>query len=245
MTEAIQAALITSGYRLITMLIGCVIVFLGYRLFSVGMFQNTTDLKAAWGEKNLTLKQASPGIFFALFGASIIATSLWRGVSIEQTRTQSEMQSQSGATLTTPKQPVISPPSNAIEQIPKETSSPNITIKPSQKTHQPNEQAKSPIASKGESSTIKWAFYGGKGSGANESLSNQLRRVLSDQALCLHGAIDENARESCHQNLLKKVKAVPQQIDINTIEELEQEYLKNPNPKTMEALLNMKFRFLR
>ena len=68
-----------------TVFVGGWIVFMGYRLFTTGVFERAGDLKAAWGENHLELKQAAPGTIFALFGAAILAIAIYKGVSYEQT----------------------------------------------------------------------------------------------------------------------------------------------------------------
>lgn len=63
-------------YRGLALLTGLVFGVMGYKLFVKGVFDKAGDLKAAWGERNLILKQASPGTFFALFGAAIITVTV-------------------------------------------------------------------------------------------------------------------------------------------------------------------------
>lgn len=76
-------------YRVSTIFVGGWIVFMGYRLFSVGVFQKATDLKAAWGDNHLELKQAAPGTIFALFGAAVLIFSIQKGISLEQSQSAS------------------------------------------------------------------------------------------------------------------------------------------------------------
>ena len=80
-----DAFTITMMYRMSLVLVGGWIVFMGYRLFTTGMFESASDLKLAWGENYLVLKQAAPGTIFALFGAAILAFSIFKGVFYEQT----------------------------------------------------------------------------------------------------------------------------------------------------------------
>ncbi|MBS0261392.1 MAG: hypothetical protein JSS02_05500, partial [Planctomycetes bacterium] len=49
-----------------------------------GVFERAGDLKAAWGDKHLTIKQAAPGTFFAVFGAIIVTVSLCRPVLFKE-----------------------------------------------------------------------------------------------------------------------------------------------------------------
>lgn len=86
MTEFVQVSLQIILYRIITILVGFGIIYLGYLLFRIGVYEKAGDLKAAWGDSYLTLKQATPGTFFALFGAIIISISLWQGIDIEKVK---------------------------------------------------------------------------------------------------------------------------------------------------------------
>ena len=80
MTEFIQGIAVIVLYRIVTIVCGLVIVYLGFVLFRLGVYEKAGELKAVWGTKNLTLKQAAPGTFFALFGACVIAVTVWRGL---------------------------------------------------------------------------------------------------------------------------------------------------------------------
>jgi len=61
-------------YRLAILILGGMSIYLGYRLF-VESFNQTNnseaELSAKFGDATLTLKNAAPGIFFAIFGAAI------------------------------------------------------------------------------------------------------------------------------------------------------------------------------
>lgn len=84
MSEFTYTATLVILYRIVTALSGLAIVYLGYLLFKIGVFEKPAELKASWGDKNLLLKQAAPGTFFALFGAAVIMASLWRGVTFDR-----------------------------------------------------------------------------------------------------------------------------------------------------------------
>jgi hypothetical protein len=71
-------------YKLTSLLIGFGLVYLGYKLFLAGIFEGGGDLNATFSDNKLTLKKASPGIFFALFGTIVIAMALWKGQELEQ-----------------------------------------------------------------------------------------------------------------------------------------------------------------
>jgi hypothetical protein len=74
--------LILVSYHIFITFAGCVISYLGYKLFRVGIFEKAGDLKAAFGGKYLTLRGGAPGTFFAILGAGVIIASTWRGVAL-------------------------------------------------------------------------------------------------------------------------------------------------------------------
>ncbi len=57
---------------------------MGYRLFMAGIWGKAGDLDAQFGENKLLLKKAAPGTFFVLFGAIIIALTIWKGLSFDK-----------------------------------------------------------------------------------------------------------------------------------------------------------------
>lgn len=82
MSEFMQAIVFLSIFRIIAIIIGLTIVYLGYLLFSEGMYERVEELKDALGSKYPYL--AIPGAFFVLFGALVIGISIWQGVKIKE-----------------------------------------------------------------------------------------------------------------------------------------------------------------
>lgn len=71
-------------YRLCALIIGFLLVRLGYLLFCKGVYEKAGDLTAAFGKDlKITLRAAAPGIFFAFFGVSVAVYSLSRGVAFQ------------------------------------------------------------------------------------------------------------------------------------------------------------------
>ncbi|HEX7759835.1 MAG TPA: hypothetical protein VF459_10050 [Caulobacteraceae bacterium] len=68
-------------YKLACLGVGIACVFMGYDLFMAGVLA-PADLKAANGSANLSLANAAPGTFFALFGCSVIGLTIWRGLDV-------------------------------------------------------------------------------------------------------------------------------------------------------------------
>jgi hypothetical protein len=70
-------------YKIITVIIGFIIVYWGYSLFKKGIFSESGNLIATWGSKSLLLKKAAPGTFFSLFGVIIILLAIFKGIRLE------------------------------------------------------------------------------------------------------------------------------------------------------------------
>ena len=70
MSEFVVVNLMVILFRTIMIGLGFGFAYLGYKLFVKGVYERAGELKAAWGDKNLVLKQAAPGTFFALFWRS-------------------------------------------------------------------------------------------------------------------------------------------------------------------------------
>lgn len=83
--DNLSDATLAVTYRIFTILAGTVIVYLGYRLFVLGIFEKAGELSAKWQGKSLAIRQAAPGTFFALFGSVIICVSIWKGVNLSVT----------------------------------------------------------------------------------------------------------------------------------------------------------------
>lgn len=88
MSEFMQAAVVVLTYRVVTVLCGTLIIFLGYLLFRIGVFEKAGELKGVWGDRRLVLKQGAPGTFFVVFGAIIVSVSIWKGVDLETIRSR-------------------------------------------------------------------------------------------------------------------------------------------------------------
>jgi hypothetical protein len=61
---------------LVCILVGAFLCWLGYRLFFKGL-SDKSDLNVEYGKIKFRIFRASPGIFFSLFGAVIVASSVW------------------------------------------------------------------------------------------------------------------------------------------------------------------------
>jgi hypothetical protein len=69
---------------------------MGYRLFRLGVFEKAGEFKATWGGRQMLIKAAAPGTFFAVLGACIVTVSSWKAVELtQQTREQRQPVDQS------------------------------------------------------------------------------------------------------------------------------------------------------
>lgn len=84
MSDFVRTVLIVTILRAVMVLAGVAFAYMGYRLFVRGIYDSTSDLHAVWADKKLAITKAGPGIFFALFGVVVVATSVWRGTGLSQ-----------------------------------------------------------------------------------------------------------------------------------------------------------------
>ena len=70
--------------KTLAMIIGAFICWLGYRLFITGIRKDKAELSFTKGEIKLQILNASPGIFFSLFGAVIIIISILQKESFKE-----------------------------------------------------------------------------------------------------------------------------------------------------------------
>lgn len=75
-----QISILIFLFKVISLLCGLFTIYLGYKLFVKGIFNEAGDFQATWKDINLLLKKAAPGTFFALFGAIVISISIHKGL---------------------------------------------------------------------------------------------------------------------------------------------------------------------
>lgn len=79
-----QIIISLTSYKIVSFLSGCAFAYMGYRLFISGIWGLAGDLETEFGDNKLVLKKAAPGTFFALFGAIIIAITLYKGLEFKK-----------------------------------------------------------------------------------------------------------------------------------------------------------------
>lgn len=70
-------------YKVASLLVGAGFAYMGYRLFTAGIWGNAGSFEAQHQDTALVLKNAAPGTFFALFGALVICVTLYKGLGFE------------------------------------------------------------------------------------------------------------------------------------------------------------------
>ena len=80
---ALWTVLIVAAYKIACLIAGVCFAYMGYRLFITGIQQSAGNLEASSPSGSLKLSKAAPGTFFALFGAAVIATTIYQGFDVE------------------------------------------------------------------------------------------------------------------------------------------------------------------
>jgi hypothetical protein len=87
-------------FKSLSIIVGFTVIYWGYKLFLKGFLNSTGNLSAFWGNKSIVFKNTAPGVFFTVFGASIILFSVIKGVNYTST-TKNKEQHLIADTLTT------------------------------------------------------------------------------------------------------------------------------------------------
>lgn len=77
----VRIALILSltAYKVACIVSGTMFGYLGYRLFSKGIWGDAGTLQSSYKDNKLLLKGAAPGSFFVVLGTIIVGTALLKG----------------------------------------------------------------------------------------------------------------------------------------------------------------------
>jgi hypothetical protein len=73
-------------YKIVCLVVGLVIVYLGYTLFVKGVFGESGDVEGSFKDYKLIVRKAAPGTYFVLFGSIIIGMIVFKGFSMEETK---------------------------------------------------------------------------------------------------------------------------------------------------------------
>jgi len=79
-----QIIISLSSYKIISLLVGLALSYMGYRLFMAGIWGNAGNMESNFGNNKIILKNAAPGTFFVLFGTIIISFTIYKGLEFDQ-----------------------------------------------------------------------------------------------------------------------------------------------------------------
>jgi hypothetical protein len=68
-------------YKVISVIAGLLLCYMGYRLFMSGVWGNSGDLTTQFGDTKLLLKSAAPGTFFVVLGTVVLLATIWKGLN--------------------------------------------------------------------------------------------------------------------------------------------------------------------
>jgi hypothetical protein len=71
-------------YKIICLLTGLAIIYLGYLLFIKGIFNESGDVKGRYQDYRLSISKAAPGTYFVLFGSLVITLTTFKGFSTDE-----------------------------------------------------------------------------------------------------------------------------------------------------------------
>src|SRR5690606_22581277 len=71
-------------YKIVSLIVGVFLCFMGYKLFAIGIWGNAGDAEGAFGNNRLVLKKAAPGTFFVLLGTIVIGLTIIKGMNYEK-----------------------------------------------------------------------------------------------------------------------------------------------------------------
>lgn len=74
-------------YKLTCVVAGVFIVWMGYRLFTLGIFRSSGDVDVLFDKKaKILIKRGAPGTFFTLFGSLFLVVTVWKGLEVESAK---------------------------------------------------------------------------------------------------------------------------------------------------------------
>ncbi|MGQ7249543.1 hypothetical protein ACUN9Y_19695 [Halomonas sp. V046] len=93
------------AYKLASILSGTFICWMGFKLFVKGFHGPSGDIDATFsGGNRIYIKKIAPGSFFSLLGAAVIGVTLYKGLEVETSGSNSQPTSETGSSITLPKQ---------------------------------------------------------------------------------------------------------------------------------------------
>lgn len=87
-----QIIIALTSYKLLSLIVGTIFGYLGYRLFMAGVWGNAGDVEAQFKDNKLIVKKAAPGTFFVLFGAIVICITIYKGLKFDDSGSSASTQ---------------------------------------------------------------------------------------------------------------------------------------------------------
>lgn len=78
-----QIIIALTSYKIISLLVGILFGYMGFKLFMAGVWGKAGDIEAQFKDNKLIVKKAAPGTFFALFGAIVICFTIIEGLELK------------------------------------------------------------------------------------------------------------------------------------------------------------------
>ena len=83
MDGKIEVELAVLIYKLASLGAGVLVCYMGYRLFSAGIFGDAGSVDATFKDTRLLIRRGAPGTFFAVVGAVVLALTLFKGINLD------------------------------------------------------------------------------------------------------------------------------------------------------------------
>lgn len=77
MHTELQIIVALTLYKIVSLLTGTAFAYMGYRLFTAGVWGESGDVEAQFRDSRLIIKRAAPGTFFVLFGTIIVCFAVF------------------------------------------------------------------------------------------------------------------------------------------------------------------------
>ena len=78
-----QIIVAVTFYKVISLFVGSLFGYMGYRLFMAGIWGESGEVEAQFKDNKLVIKKAAPDTFFALFGAIVICLTIFIGLKLK------------------------------------------------------------------------------------------------------------------------------------------------------------------
>ncbi len=91
MSNELSIILSITIYKLVCLFVGTAFSFLGYRLFTLGIWGKAGDVTANFRDTKLVIKSGAPGTFFAVLGAAIVVATVAQGMNFNWEKGQDQL----------------------------------------------------------------------------------------------------------------------------------------------------------